>query len=75
MYWTVVFSQERANNIMWSQQVMDVDASKKHVVLLNILAFLLLTVTLQPPTWQKSLLFVALVDWINVHNSPYSYSQ
>ena len=75
MYWTVVFSQERANNIMWSQQVMDVDALKKHVVLLNILTFLLLTVTLQPPTWQKSLLFVALVDWINVHNSPYSYSQ
>ena len=34
---------------------MDVDASKKHVVLLNILAFLLLTVTLQPPTCQKSL--------------------
>ena len=41
---------------------MDVNASKKHVVLLNILAFLLLTVTLQPSTRQKSLLFVALVD-------------
>ena len=41
---------------------MGVNASKKHVVLLNILAFLLLTVTLQPPTRQKSLLFVVLVD-------------
>lgn len=39
MYWTLVFSQGRANNILWSQEVMDVDASKKHAVLLNILAF------------------------------------
>ena len=62
MYWTVVFSQERANNILWSQKVMDVDARMSFFSAFEYTCLFVAYCDLTATNPTKSLLSVALVD-------------